>query len=105
MPRHFRLPAAVAPILLVACLGPEPVPEANYGIIGLTTVPSTSDTILSPEAVFYRTGLLNLPTSRVANDLCQLAEYPNPTGNTALPRFLDAGDRETVSTATSTTFL
>jgi hypothetical protein len=105
MRRYFRLLAVVAPIVLVACLEPEPVPETNYGIIGLTTVPSTSDTILSPEAVFYRTGPLGLPTSRVSSDQCQLAPYPTPSGNTGQPRFLRAGDSVAVSTGASTKYL
>jgi hypothetical protein len=105
MRRYFRLIAVVAPIVLVACLEPDPVPETNYGIIGLTTVPSTSDTILAPEAIFYRTGPLGLPTSRVSSDQCQLAPYPTPSGETGQPRFLDAGDSVAVSTGTSTKYL
>jgi hypothetical protein len=105
MRRFFRPLAVVAPIVLVACLDPEPVPETNYGIIGLTTVPSTNDTILSPQAVFYRTGPLGLPTSRLSTDLCQLVNYPTPSGSTDLPRFLDAGDSVAVSTGTSTKYL
>jgi hypothetical protein len=105
MRRHFRLLAVVAPIAVVACLDPDPVPETNYGIIALTTVPSESDTVLAPEAIFYRTGPLGLPTSRVATDQCQLASYPTPTGDTGQPRFLDAGDSVAVSTGTSTKYL
>jgi hypothetical protein len=105
MRRHLRLSALLAPLALAACLDPQPVPESNYGIIGLSTVVSTSDTILSPQALFYRTGLLALPTSRVTSDQCQLAFYPTPTQGGGLPRFLDAGDRITVSTAALTKFL
>lgn len=105
MRRHLYLSALLAPVALAACLDPEPVPESNYGIIGLSTVVSANDTILVPEAVFYRTGLLALPTSRVSTDLCQVASYPNPSQGGGLPRFLDAGDRVTVSTRESTKFL
>jgi hypothetical protein len=105
MGRHFRLSALFASLALVACLDPDPVPESNYGVIGLTTVVSGSDTTLSPEALFYRTGLLSLPTSRVSNDQCQTAPYPTTSPNTQLPRFLDAGDSVAVSTVTSTKYL
>jgi hypothetical protein len=105
MRRYCRPLAVVAPIVLVACLDPDPVPETNYGIIGLTTIPSTSDTILSPEAIFYRTGPLGLPTSRLAADQCQLALYPTPTGDTGQPRFLRAGDSVAVSAGASTKYL
>jgi hypothetical protein len=105
MRRLSYLPTVAATALLGACLDPEPLPESNYGIIGLTTIPLAADTILSPEAIFYRTGPLGLPTSRVADDQCQLADYPQPSGNTGRPRFLEAGDSVLVSTATDTTAL
>jgi hypothetical protein len=105
MRRYFRLLAVVAPIVLVACLDPEEVPDVNYGIIGLTTVPSTNDTILSPEAIFYRTGPLGLPTSRISTDQCQLASYPTPTGDTGQPRFIEAGDSVAISTGSATKYL
>jgi hypothetical protein len=100
MRRHFRSLAVLAPILLAACLEPEPIPELNYGLIGLQTVPSTTDTILSPEAIFLRTQLLSLPTSRLSADRCLFASYPNPPGSTQ-GRILGAGASVTVSTATS----
>jgi hypothetical protein len=103
MRRPLHLSAPLASLALAACLDPTPVPESNYGVIGLTTVVSTSDTILAPEALFYRTGLLALPTSRLSRDLCGVFAYPNPPQG--LPRFLDAGDRITVSTAALTKFL
>ena len=65
--RHLRFAAVLATLTLGACLEPDPVPESNYGVIGLSTVPSSTDTILSPEAIFYRTGLLGLPTSIVTS--------------------------------------
>ena len=105
MRRHLRLSALLASLALVACLDPEPVPESDYGVIGLTTVVSGSDTTLSPEALFYRTGPLGLPTSRVASDQCQIAVYPTPSPNTQLPRFLDAGDSVAVSAVASTKYL
>jgi hypothetical protein len=105
MRRHFSPFGLVLPLALGACLDPEPLPETNYGIIGLITVPSTTDTILSPEAIFYRSGLLGLPTSRVNSDQCQPASYPNPAPNTGRPRFLDAGPSVAVSTAASTKHL
>lgn len=105
MRRHLHLSALVLLLALAACLDPDPVPESNYGVIGLTTVVSDADTILSPEALFYRTGLLGLPTSRVTSDQCQIAAYPTPSPNTQLPRFLDAGDSVAVSTATTTKYL
>jgi hypothetical protein len=74
-------------------------------VIGLTTVVTSTDTILSPEALFYRTGLLGLPTSRVTTDQCQIAAYPTSTQGTQLPRFLDAGDSVAVSTAATTKYL
>ncbi len=104
MRRHLCL-SALLPLGLAACLDPDPVPESNYGIIGLTTVVTPVDTLLSPEAQFYRTGLLGLPTSRVSSDQCQIAAYPTPSQGTQLPRFLDAGDSVAVSTATTTKFL
>jgi hypothetical protein len=98
--------AAVLPLLaLSACLDPDPVPESNYGVIGLTSVVTPTDTILSPEALFYRTGLLGLPTSRVISDQCQVAAYPTPDQGGALPRFLDAGDSVAVSTTSTTKYL
>src|SRR5687768_10291334 len=105
MRRHLQLPALASLFALAACLDPDPVPEANYGIIGLTTVVTETDTILSPEALFYRTGLLGLPTSRIGGDQCQIAEYPTPSQNSRLPRFLDAGASVAVSTATTTKHL
>src|SRR5687767_3134456 len=84
MRRHLFLPALVVPLALAACLDPDPVPESNYGIIGLTTVVAATDTVLSPEALFYRTGLLGLPTSRVISDQCQVAAFPTPTQGSQL---------------------
>jgi hypothetical protein len=104
MRRHLQL-SALVPLALAACLDPDPVPESNYGIIGLTTVVTGSDTTLSPEALFYRTGLLALPTSRVGGDQCQVAAYPTSSQGSGLPRFLDAGDSVIVSTASTTRFL
>ena len=105
MRRHLHLSALVVPMALAACLDPDPVPESNYGVIGLTTVVTPTDTILSPEALFYRTGLLGLPTSKVFSDQCQVATYPTPSQGSQLPRFLDAGDSVAVSTATTTKYL
>lgn len=105
MRRHPYLSAVVLPLALAACLDPDPVPESNYGVIGLTTVVTPVDTLLSPEAQFYRTGLLGLPTSRVSSDQCQIAVYPTPSQGTQLPRFLDAGDSIAVSTAATTNYL
>lgn len=105
MRRHLQVSALITSVGLTACLDPDPVPESNYGVIGLTTVVTSTDTILSPEALFYRTGLLSLPTSRVTSDQCQVAAYPTPTQGTALPRFLDAGDSVAVATASTTKFL
>jgi hypothetical protein len=105
MRRRLKLSAFLAPLALAACLDPDPVPESNYGVIGLTTVVSNSDTILSPEALFYRTGLLSLPTSRVSTDQCQVAVHPTPSQGGALPRFLDAGDSVAVSTVDLTKYL
>ena len=105
MRRHLQLSALVTPLALAACLDPDPVPESNYGVIGLTSVVTSTDTILSPEGLFYRTGLLGLPSSRVISDQCQVAAYPTPAQSTQLPRFLDAGDSVIVSTATTTKFL
>jgi hypothetical protein len=104
MRRHLYL-SVLLPITLAACLDPDPVPESNYGIIGLSTVVTPVDTLLSPVAQFYRTGLLGLPTSRVAGDQCQIANYPTPSQGTQLPRFLDAGDSVAVSTTSTTKYL
>jgi hypothetical protein len=105
MRRRLQLSALVMPLALAACLDPDPVPESNYGVIALTSVVTSTDTILSPEALFYRTGLLGLPSSRVTTDQCQVAQYPTPAQGTQLPRFLDAGDSVIVSTAAATKFL
>jgi hypothetical protein len=105
MRRHLHLSVLVLPLAVAACLDPDPVPESNYGVIGLTTVVTDADTILSPEALFYRTGLLGLPTSRVSTDQCQVASYPTPSQGTQLPRFLDAGDSVAVSTTSTTKYL
>lgn len=101
----FRLPAVLAPIVLAACLEPDPVPESNYGVIGLNAVVTSTDTLLSPEALFYRSGLLGLPTSSIQQDGCAIAAYPPQGGAGALPRFLDAGDSVAVSTASLTRYL
>jgi hypothetical protein len=103
--RHPPLSALLTPVILAACLDPDPLPESNYGVIGLTTVVSGTDTILSPEAIFYRTGPLGLPSSRLSDDLCQLAPFPGDDGGGGLPRFLNAGDSVAVTTATDTAFL
>lgn len=104
--RHlFHLPAALAPFVLAACLEPDPVPESNYGVIGLNAVVTSTDTLLSPEALFYRSGLLGLPTSRLDQDGCAIAPYPPQGGQGTLPRFLDAGDSVAVSTASLTRWL
>jgi hypothetical protein len=103
--RHFRFAAVLAILTLGACLEPDPVPETNYGVIGLSTVPSSTDTILSPEAIFYRTGLLGLPTSIVTSDECQNAAFPGTGGEGPLPRFIGAGDSVALTTATDTTHL
>lgn len=105
MRRHPYLPALALPLVVAACLDPDPVPESNYGVIALTTVVTPVDTLLSPEALFYRTGLLGLPTSRVVSDQCQIAAYPTPSQSGRLPRFLEAGDSVAVSTATTTKYL
>jgi hypothetical protein len=105
MRRHFLLPALATPLILAACLDPETIPDANYGVIGLTAVVSTNDTILAPEAQFYRTGLLGLPTSRVFTDQCLVAVYPTPTESTQRLRYLDAGDSVAVSTTASTKYI
>lgn len=105
MRRFLRLPGLLAPIVLAACLEPDPVPESNYGVIGLNTVIISSDTLLSPEALFYRSPLLGLPTSSLANDLCRTDAYPPQGGAGSLPRFLDAGDSVIVSTESTTRFL
>jgi hypothetical protein len=104
MRRHLLLSAVATPVILAACLDPEPIPDANYGVIGLTTVVSTNDTILAPEAQFYRTALLGLPTSRVFTDQCLTAGYPTPTETQQL-RYLDAGDSVAVSTVASTRYI
>ncbi len=101
----LRLPAVLAPIVLAACLEPDPVPESNYGVIGLNAIVTSTDTLLSPEALFYRSGLLGLPTSSINTDGCVIAPYPSQGGEGALPRFLDAGDSVAVSTASLTRFL
>jgi hypothetical protein len=101
----LRLPAVLAPIVLAGCLDPDPIPEANYGVIGLNAVVTSSDTLLSPEALFYRSELLSLPTSAISNDGCTIANYPPQGGEGSLPRFLDAGDSVAVSTAARTRFL
>jgi hypothetical protein len=103
--RRLHVSALFVLLALAACLNPEPIPETNYGVIGLTTVVSTNDTILSPLALFYRTGLLVLPTSRLSGDQCQVAVFPPPVQNVELPRFLDAGDSVAVSTTTLTRYL
>ena len=104
--RRLHVSALFALLALAACLEPEPIPETNYGVIGLTTVVSAAnDTILSPEAQFFRTELLILPTSRVSEDQCQRAIYPAPDQGGGLLRFLDAGDSVAISTAASTKYL
>jgi hypothetical protein len=103
--RHFRFAAVLAILTLTACLEPDPVPESNYGVIGLSTVPFGPDTILSPEAVFYRTGPLGLPTSVVTSDECQTSAFPGTGGEGPLPRFLGAGDSVAITTATDTAHL
>lgn len=105
MRRLLPLSALLTPVIVAACLEPDPVPESNYGVIGLSTVISDVDTTLSPEAIFYRTGPLGLPTSRVSIDQCQLAAFPATGGEGTLPRFLDAGDSVVVTTATDTGYL
>jgi hypothetical protein len=105
MRRHHHLPALLTPVILAACLDPDPVAETNYGVIGLSAIISESDTILGPEAIFYRTGPLGLPTSRVDIDQCQIAAFPANGGDGELPRFLDAGDRVAITTATDTGYL
>ena len=104
MRRHLQL-SALVPLAVAACLDPESLPESNYGVIGLTTVVSGADTTLSPQALFYRTGLLTLPTSRVSDDQCAVHQYPTPSQESPFPRFLDAGERVTVSTASTTKYL
>ena len=103
--RHFQFAAVLATLPLAACLDPDPVPESNYGVIGLSTVPSSADTILSPEAIFYRTGLLGLPSSVVTSDECQTSAFPGTGGEGPLPRFLGAGDSVAITTASDTTHL
>ena len=101
----LRLPAVLAPIVLAACLETEPIPEVNYGVIGLNAVVTATDTVLFPEALFYRSPLLRLPTSRVGDDACVIDAFPPQGGEGPLPRFLDAGESVAVSTATLTRFL
>jgi hypothetical protein len=104
--RRLPVSALLTLLALAACLETDPIPEANYGVIGLATVVSAAnDTILSPEAQFFRTGLLSLPTSRVDDDQCQRAAFPVPDQVGGLPRFLDAGDSVAISTAASTKYL
>jgi hypothetical protein len=105
MRRRLHLSALITPVILAACLDPEPLPESNYGIIGLTTIVTATDTILSPEGLFYRTGPLGLPSSRVSSDQCVLATYPTPSQGGERPRFLDAGDSVALSTVTATKYL
>lgn len=105
MRRHLVMPAPFALVILTACLDPEPIPDSNYGLIGLSTVITETDTILSPEAIFWRTGPLGLPTSRINTDQCVVAEYPIDENGQGPARFLDAGDSVAVSTATATRYL
>lgn len=105
MRRHLYLPALLTPVILAACLDPDPVAETNYGVIGLSTIISDVDTLLGPEAIFYRTGPLGLPTSRVNLDQCQDVPFPASGDEGPLPRFLDAGDSVAITTATDTAHL
>jgi hypothetical protein len=105
MRRHLHFSALLTPLALAACLEPEPIPQTNIGFIPLRTVVSTNDTILSPEAFFFRTDPQGLPTSRVLTDQCLVTAYPTPTLGGGLPRFLDAGDSVAVSTAADTMYL
>lgn len=97
--------AGIACIALAGCLDPDSGPDQNYGVIGLTTVVTETDTLLSPEAIFYRSGQLILPTSRVGGDECQVAPFPALSGEVQPPRFLDAGDSVQVSTGGRTRYL
>lgn len=104
--RRSLLPlAGIAVFALTGCLDPDSGPDQNYGVIGLTTVVTETDTILSPEAIFYRAGQLILPTSRVGGDECQVAAYPPISGEVPNPRYIDAGDSVQVSTAGRTSYL
>ena len=101
----LRLPAVLASIVLAACIETEPLPETSYGVIGLNAVVTSTDTLLSPEALFYRSSQLLIPTSSINQDACTIAQYPTQGGEGSLPRFLDAGDSVAVSTAALTRFL
>jgi hypothetical protein len=100
----FRL-ALVGILPIMGCLDPDPGPQQNYGVIGLTTVASETDTILSPEAQFYRAGRLILPSSRVVTDVCQVAAYPTLVDDSGTPRFVDAGDSVQIATNGYSTYL
>jgi hypothetical protein len=97
--------ALLLPLAVAGCIDTDEGPEQNYGVIGLTTIATETDTILSPEALFYRSGQLILPSSRVGGDECQVAPYPPVSGEIPVPRFVDAGDSVRISTADRLSFL
>lgn len=105
MRRLLTLPALLAPVVLAACLEPDPVPEANYGVIALDAIVTSTDTVLAPEAIFYRSRLATIPTSRISDNACQIATFPSEGTAITPPRFLDAGDSVAVSTDATTLFL
>ena len=80
-------------LALTGCLNTsEPGgPELNYGFVFLETYSADGDFVTDPNAVFYRTRQLQLPTTNSINDLCLLGQYTGDQTGGQLPPSVSAG--------------
>ena len=89
-----RLAALGAAIVLTGCLntGEPGGGQQNYGFVFLETRQlTTGEYVLRPNAIFYRTGLVNLPGSGGTFDDCGVGPYVEP-GPGTFPPVIDAGE-------------
>lgn len=93
MKRIVLMLAAVS----LACDGSTPPPPTHdYGFLVLNAVAGDAEYLTQPTAIFYRTGGLIIPTSRITQDSCLVLPLQTAPGPGTVSS-LDAG--ETVSLA------
>ena len=78
---------------LSACLNTsEPGgPEQNYGFVFLETFSQEGDFVTNPNAVFYRTRQLQLPSTNGTSDMCLVGLYSDDQTGGQLPASVSAG--------------
>src|SRR5918996_525900 len=84
----------VVALFLGACLNTgEPFGgQQNYGFVVLETSVNNGEYVTHPNAIFYRTGILALPSTNSLRDTCLRAGFnPDEQPGTQFPPTLSAG--------------